>query len=141
MPAGGITAEAMAALHHACFTVPRPWRAVEFSLLRANPLCFTVGDLAGFALGRVVADEAEMLTLAVDPMLRRQGIGADLMGQFLAKAKERAAQSVFLEVIDDNEAARALYLKTGFTVQGLRRGYYHFPNGMRRDAVVMRCAL
>ena len=114
---------------------------MEFSLLRANPLCFTVGDLAGFALGRVVADEDELLTLAVDPMLRRQGIGADLMGQFLAKAKERAAQSVFLEVIDDNEAARALYLKTGFTVQGLRRGYYHFPNGMRRDAVVMRCAL
>ena len=132
-----MTAEEMAELHRGCFTVPRPWSAKEFADLLASPLCFVIGDATGFAMGRVVAGEAELLTLAVDPILRRQGIGAALVQRFLSEAQLRGGKSVFLEVISDNDAARALYAKTGFTDRGLRRGYYHLPEGGRRDAVVM----
>ena len=131
----------MAALHRACFTVPRPWAAAEFAELTANPMCFVIGDARGFAMGRAVAGEAELLTLAVDPLLRRQGIGATLVQNFLTAARGRGAESAFLEVIEDNHAARELYLKAGFVETGLRRGYYHCPQNGRRDAVVMGCKL
>ncbi|MBP9950416.1 MAG: ribosomal protein S18-alanine N-acetyltransferase [Cypionkella sp.] len=132
-----MTGAQMEALHRACFTVPRPWSAAEFSDLRASPLCFVVGDAQGFAMGRVVAGEAELLTLAVDPLLRRHGIGTALVQRFVEQARKRGGEQAFLEVVADNEAAKSLYLAAGFAVTGVRRGYYHSSDGSRRDALIM----
>jgi hypothetical protein len=67
----------LAALHARCFRTPPPWSAADFATFVADPLAFLLveGD-AGFLLGRAVAGEAELLTLAVAPESRRRGWGA-----------------------------------------------------------------
>ncbi|MDZ4062926.1 MAG: GNAT family N-acetyltransferase, partial [Brevundimonas sp.] len=91
----------------------------------------------GFILIRSVADEAEILTLAVDPGARRQGLGARLVREGAAAAAARGAARLFLEVADDNPAALALYAGAGFTEAGRRPGYYARPDGGRQDALIL----
>lgn len=133
--------EALARLHAACFTVPRPWSADEFAGLIASPLVFLCTESDGFLLGRVVADEAELLTLAVNPDQRRRGIGQNLVACFLEQALTKGATEAFLEVAANNLGALALYEKAGFVEKGRRKGYYYAPNGVTVDAVVMARAL
>lgn len=130
-------AEALARLHAACFTTPRPWSADEFTALLASPMVFLCAESGGFLIGRVVADEAELLTLAVDPALRRQGIGARLVHDFVETAFRRGAARCFLEVAADNDAALSLYLRCGFAEDGRRKAYYRSPRGQTVDAMVM----
>lgn len=132
-----MTPEAMAALHARCFTTPRPWSVAEFAGFLADPLCFTLHRPAGFLIGRVVADEAELLTVATAPEARRQGVAASLMADFLQKSALRGAQTAFLEVSAENPAAIALYARAGFTSAGRRRGYYRLPDGQKIDALVL----
>ena len=136
-----MTPDDMAALHARCFSVPRPWGAAEFAAIAVDPLCFTLIESGGFLIGRAVADEAEILTLAVDPALRRRGHAAKLVQGFLAEAQRRGAVSVFLEVAATNTAAISLYLQAGFAKVGQRRGYYAQPNETAIDAVVMARAV
>jgi len=96
------------------------------------------GELLGWAGVRVIEDAAEILTVGVIPSARRHGLAVRLLDALLSEARQRGAAEVFLEVRVDNEAARALYLREGFTELGVRRGYY--DNG-RVDAVVMTRAL
>jgi len=137
-----MTPAALAALHARCFTTPRPWSEAEFADFLADPLAFLLieGD-AGFLLGRVVAGEAELLTLAVAPEARRRGLGRKLLARFIYQARLRAAETAFLEVAIDNAAARNLYLASGFGESGRRKGYYYARDGTRSDALVMVRAL
>lgn len=129
----------MAALHGRCFTTPRPWNEVEFAGLLTDPLAFLLVEAdAGLLLGRAVAGEAELLTLAVAPEARRRGLGQRLVGRFLYQARLRGAQSAFLEVAEDNVPAQVLYARAGFAPAGRRRGYYAGPNGAVVDALVLR---
>jgi ribosomal-protein-alanine N-acetyltransferase len=83
-----------------------------------------------------VADEAEILTLAVHPYKRGKGLGRALLQATISKVRSMGAKSVFLEVGVENPAARALYARLGFTKVGARKGYY---NG--GDALVLRLPL
>jgi len=134
-----MTADELAALHAKCFTTPRPWSASEFASFQSN--AFVLTKPQGFLLGRVVADEAEILTLAVDPAARRQGIARDLLKEFEARSIAQGATVAFLEVAADNEPAIALYISTGFEQAGHRRGYYRRPDGSGLDALVLRRSL
>lgn len=136
-----MTPAALAALHVRCFTIPRPWTATEFEALLAEATVFAASAPAGFALGRVAADEAELLTIAVAPEARRQGHGQRLMAAFLTLAAARGAASAFLEVAADNAAAIALYHAAGFAAVGRRRGYYRLADGSAVDALVMAKSL
>jgi len=136
-----MTPAEMAALHAACFTVPRPWSAAEFADLLASPLVFVSSESGGFAMGRAVAGEMELLTLAVDPAQRRRGVGRLLVTAILAEAKDRGAGRAFLEVLPDNAAAISLYLQAGFTICGRRKGYYHPPGGPACDALILERTL
>jgi len=131
----------MAAVHAASFIMPRPWSVTEIADLMASPQVFVTAESAGFAMGRIAADEVELLTLAVDPGQRRQGAGGRLVMSFLAEARDRGAARAFLEVVPDNAGAVSLYLKAGFAVCGRRKGYYHPADGPARDALVMDRAL
>lgn len=137
-----MTPEALASLHARAFRTPPPWTAAAFSGVLADPLAFLLveGD-AGCLLGRAVAGEAELLTLAVAPDARRRGLGRKLVARFLYQAQLRGAESAFLEVSAENAPAIALYESAGFTRTGLRRGYYQTPEGARIDALVMARAL
>ena len=71
------------------------------------------GAVAGFALGRVAADEAELFQIATLPEFRRQGIAERLLSELHTKARERGAVCCFLEVRSRNAGAIALYEKSG----------------------------
>ena len=90
------------------------------------------GIIVGYALGRVVADEAELLKICVLSGWRKQGIAEKLLGSLLKKMRENGAAACFLEVRSKNAPALALYQKMGFEQIALRRNYY--PDD---DAVVM----
>lgn len=134
-----MTPEALAALHARCFKTPPPWSAQDFGTFIADPLAFLLveGD-AGFLLGRAVAGEAELLTLAVAPEARRRGLGGKLVARFLYQARLRGAEDAFLEVSAENAPAIALYESLGFKRVGLRRGYYQTTAGAAIDALVLR---
>ena len=92
------------------------------------------GGVAGFLLvEQAAADETEILTLAVDPAVRRQGVARDLLTELLRSGKGR----VFLEVRSSNQAAQRLYDRFGFTIAGRRPAYYASPPD---DAIIMQRA-
>jgi len=93
----------------------------------------------GFSLVRAVADEAELLLLAVDPNEQRRGIGQALLDDFIAAALAEGAHRLHLEVRDGNPAME-LYRASGFIVAGRRRNYYHGPDGETFDAVTLLLA-
>ena len=87
-------------------------------------------------VGRVIADEAELLTLVVGRAARRRGTGRTLLARFEAEARTRGAEEAFLEVAADNAAARGLYAGAAWYEAGRRRGYY---KGI--DALILRKTL
>lgn len=87
----------------------------------------------GFALARAVADESELLLLAIRPALRRRGIGAALLRSIIEDSRERGAVKLHLEVRANNEAIR-LYRSQGFEKIGERRDYYRGRDGKLFDA-------
>ena len=135
---------ALARLHAQCFTTPRPWSEAEFADLLRDPACLLqirseAGALQGFALLRQVLEEAELLTLAIAPSARRQGIARDLLLD--ASAQMPDADHCILEVARDNMAARALYARLGFNETGCRPRYYRAPDGSTADALILRAPL
>jgi len=89
-----MTSEAMAALHARAFAGrERAWRAEEFEELLSSPHAFVRESAHGFALGRVLDDEAELLTLAVDPDWQRAGLGAGLLTAFEGEAARPARRT------------------------------------------------
>lgn len=114
----------MAAVHVRAFPDVRAWAAPEFAELLAQDSAILAGDVRSFVLGRVVLDEAEVLTLATDPPHRRQGLARAALADFEAAAAARGAVRVFLEVAETNAAARALYAATGYREIGRRADYY-----------------
>lgn len=94
--------------------------------------------IQGFLVARAVEREWEVENIAVAGVARRRGLGTRLLGEFLDLARERGAESAFLEVRESNRAARALYEKWAFVEAGRRNGYYREPS---EDAVVYRLSL
>jgi len=93
--------------------------------------------LAGFVIGRIAADEAEILSIGVAPEWQRRGV-ARRMAEGLVRAARRAeVKRVFLEVAVDNAAAIALYEGLGFRPAGRRKGYYERPGGKNVDAIIL----
>lgn len=98
--------------------------------------------VTGFAISRVVEDEAELLSIALDSEIRGLGLSAPLLDRHMGQAAQAGAQNMFLEVADDNPAAIALYRQAGFTEIGRRKNYYPgTPGGDRRDALTMQADL
>jgi [ribosomal protein S18]-alanine N-acetyltransferase len=88
----------------------------------------------GFSLSRCGYDEEELLLFAVHPEFRGRGIGRRLLSRFAAKAKERGAKRLLLEMRKGNPA-EALYTEHGFAPIGERPNYYRGANGQRADAI------
>ncbi|TVQ58256.1 MAG: GNAT family N-acetyltransferase [Rhodobacteraceae bacterium] len=137
--------DALAAVHAAAFASagPRPWSAAEIANLAAARGGVLAVDAAspvrGFALARVAADEAELLTLAVSPTARRRGVGAALLDAVIGRSAAAGATRLTLEVGAGNEAALALYRRAGFAEVGRRSGY--LAAGPDGDALIMLLVL
>lgn len=91
-------------------------------------------DIVGFSLTRQVADECELLLLAVVPEHHRCGIGRSLLDHFLDRAQANDVRKVHLEVRDGNPAV-AMYRSAGFEQIGRRTRYYRGRDGSRHDAL------
>jgi ribosomal-protein-alanine N-acetyltransferase len=94
------------------------------------------GTAAGFALFRTIADESELLLLAVHPNCRRTGVGTALLEDFLNSARRAGACRVHLEMRENNPAIR-MYSSAGFAQVGRRRNYYSGEDGTRFDALTL----
>lgn len=132
----------LAALHAECFE--RPWTVEEIARLMALPearafLALEGEEPAGFVLANSAAGEAEILTIATRPQVRRKGHAHKLLEKLIAELSDKqGVQSLFIEVAAGNNAAVALYKKTGFKPVGLRKSYYRTANGNTDDARIMR---
>ncbi|BBK45255.1 N-acetyltransferase GCN5 [Allostella vacuolata] len=130
----------LALLHGACFPED-PWPADAWAALLGQPgvagaALLRAGEPVGLALGRHVADEAEVLTIGVAPGQRRIGAGRALLDHLLASLPGQVS-TVFLEVAADNVPAQALYANAGFRRAGTRRGYYRRAGGVAVDALLL----
>jgi ribosomal-protein-alanine N-acetyltransferase len=134
-------APVLAELHGASFH--RGWGEGEFEtmLTERNTLLhrLRVGrKIAGFAVSRMAADEAEILSIAVAASHRGRGLSRDLLLTHLGHLAGRGVRTVFLEVEEHNLPARRLYERAGFAVAGRRERYYRQPDGEQLNAVLMR---
>ncbi len=128
----------LAAIHAEAFPPAERWTAAAIAGLLAAPACFgLLHPAGGMLLGRVVTEEAEVLTVAVAPAARRRGVGSALVRHAAREGRRRGARSLFLEVSAANAAAWRLYSAAGFVEIGRRRRYY--TGGI--DALVMKLML
>lgn len=134
-----MTPARMAAIHAAAFGAQgEVWTEAEIAALRAQPTTdYVATGNDGFVLLRILPPEAEILTLAVDPAAQRRGLGAALVEGAAARVAGRGVETLFLEVAEDNTAARALYAKAGFTQIGRRKGYYTRHDEPAVDALIL----
>jgi ribosomal-protein-alanine N-acetyltransferase len=141
-PLGSEHASTLACIHESAFV--RPWSALEFERLLAER--HVLGDglflgrnpqPAGFVLSRAVADEAEILSMAMGPEARGRGHGTALLGHHLDELVRAGARTLHLEVEETNAPALAVYRRLGFQEVGRRVGYYAKADGSRATAVTM----
>lgn len=95
------------------------------------------GALVGYA-GVALEPEWNVMTVGVAPEARRQGIGAALVAELIAKASMAGGGELFLEVRASDDGAQSLYRNAGFEPLGVRKNYYQAEG---EDAVVMRRVL
>ncbi len=146
-PAEMTDAPAIAAIHAQSFD--RPWGLMEFERLMAeeNTLTHVAAasagpqQLAGFVLSRLAADEAEVLSIAVSPERRGEGIAGRLLSAHREMLRFERVRMLFLEVEEGNAPALALYRREGFEEVSRRDAYYRKADGGPATALVMRAPL
>lgn len=123
----------------------QPWTRDQFlsEISKSLPTLYVIqtvraGSLLGYICFWVIADEVQMLNLAVHPDYRRQGVGRSLLMFLLNRSREEKASTVFLEVRPSNQAALTLYRSLGFKTL-YRRPRYYAAEG--EDALVMERSL
>jgi ribosomal-protein-alanine N-acetyltransferase len=131
----------LAQLHGASFH--RGWSEGEFEtmLTERNTLVHRLrmgGRTIGFAASRMAADEAEILSIAIDDGYRGRGLSRDLLLTHLGHLAGHGVRRIFLEVEENNRPARRLYERAGFTVVGRRERYYRQDGGEQLNALLMR---
>lgn len=130
-------ADAVAVIEEKSFVMP--WNREDFWREARNELAeYIVGELDGkiiaYAGAWVSFNQADVMSVAVDPEYRGQGVGTILFGELIKAVKARGAKSITLEVRPSNTAAIKLYESFGLKSVGRRRGYY-LDNG--EDALIM----
>ena len=135
---------AIASLHAVCFE--DSWHTELLGRILSAPGTFGLfsrprGKAVGFVLCRSSGQEGEILSLAVAPGLRRNGLGGALLEAAMAQALKQDIEALFLEVAEDNEAARRLYQKFGFATVGRHPNYYRRRYGPSVDALTLRRTL
>jgi [ribosomal protein S18]-alanine N-acetyltransferase len=140
-PASLRDAPRLAQLHGESFH--RGWGEGEFEgmLTERNTLVHRLragSRVIGFAVSRLAADEAEILSIAVAASHRGRGLSRDLLLTHLGHLAGRGVRTIFLEVEENNQPARRLYERAGFSVIGRRERYYRQPGGEQLNALLMR---
>jgi ribosomal-protein-alanine N-acetyltransferase len=121
-----------------------PWSEGIFrDCLRVGYVCRVAcvdDEVIGYGVMSVGAGEAHILNLCVNAHFRCRGVGKQLLGYLVDRARAAGMSEAFLEVRPSNTAAIRLYQSLGFEQVGIRRGYYQAVGG-REDAAVLKLAL
>ncbi|MBE6447292.1 MAG: GNAT family N-acetyltransferase [Alphaproteobacteria bacterium] len=111
------------------------WPKRDFVEMLSNPLYFGFCTDQGFILCRKISDEVEIITFAVLAEHRKQGLGRKLLTSVINQCGKGC--TIFLEVAENNIAAKTLYLQLGFIPIAIRKNYYQLSEGTQ-NAVVMK---
>lgn len=133
-------ADKLTRVHEICF--PRYWNRDVFTDFFSvkDTLAFLVEEgrePVAMMVYRVAFDQAEILTIAVLPGYRKQGIARKLVEDMLTKCKAMGVEKLFLEVEVGNDPAIKLYENQGFQHINRRKLYYQQLDGSLTDALVM----
>lgn len=125
-------------LHQAAFY--KGWVEKDFQDFLNDPLVFGLkiqkdDNFCGYILWREIEDEAEILTLVIDPSFQRQGLGNRLLHALFGRLKEKEITKLFLEVAEDNNNAQSFYINNGFTILGKRPNYYERAANIHIDGL------
>ena len=128
---------AVADLEKAIF--PDPWTAKSIYDTFGQKQAFIVvaeekEKIVGYCIVYFVLDEGEIARIAVDPSLRRQGVGCQILEQVQKTCIEKEVTRLLLDVRESNESARKFYQNYGFQTDGIRKNFYDFP---KENAVLM----
>ena len=130
--------ERLAEIHRLAFaSTSWGWSGGEIGALADAGAIFADDDDRAFALFSLVLDEAELLTVAVDPTRHRQGLARATLGAAEAALATGGVKTIHLEVAADNVAAISLYQTLDYRITGRRKAYYRRADGDRVDAVTM----
>ena len=130
--------DAIYEIEQLCF--PDPWsRESIMTEFTENPRAFYVvaeieGEVVGYAGLWWIEDEGHITNVAVKPGCRNRRIGSHIIEALLDHTGREGIRHYTLEVRESNIAARALYEKYGFLVEGVRPGYYKVGH---EDALIM----
>ena len=134
----------LAKLHAASFEAA--WNEKDLGEVLAGSACVALlatsdDGPVGFLIYRAVADEAEIITICVDPAYQRRGAGLQIVSAAQQLLKSLKINNLFLEVAAGNRDAISLYKRAGFVEAGKRKAYYARKNGETEDAIIMRVQL
>lgn len=135
-------AATIAELHGAVFSGAWKAEAIRGLLIADTAIAFLATfdqahEPVGFVIGRLLVDEAEVITIGVVPSARRQRVASALLGGFERAAASAGAHRVILDVSETNQAAQALYRRAGYLQIATRPEYYEQPDGSRTTATVL----
>jgi ribosomal-protein-alanine N-acetyltransferase len=140
-PAEPRDADAVARLHAASFYRGWPRQDIEAYLIDPDTPTLVACDsrrrIAGFAMLRLLGDDAELMTIAVEPKYRSKGVATALLRACFEDLRMTPSKRMILEVAADNPAAIKVYSRLGFTRLSERQGYYARPDGQPATAIVM----
>lgn len=134
-------ADAVATLHAKSFYRGWPRQDIEAYLIDPDTptlvACDARRNIAGFAMLRILGDDVELMTIAVEKKFQGKGVGAALLKACFEDLMMTPVKRMVLEVAADNPAAIKLYGKLGFKKISERKGYYARADGQPATALVM----
>ena len=119
----------------------RPWSAKAVTDTLAQPTTRLWTTDHAILLMQVVENQAEVLGMATDPQMQRQGLAKRLLSNAHADLQAEGITHIILEVAAPNFPARALYNALGYAQAGTRPAYYKSVDGVVADAIIMTCYL
>ncbi|MFC7421070.1 ribosomal protein S18-alanine N-acetyltransferase [Iodobacter arcticus] len=126
-------------------TNSHPWDISHWQHSLKADVCLGIDGEAGlnaFAVAMKMVDEAELLLIAVAPVLQSKGLGQRIFSALSEKLANNGAQSLFLEVRESNHQARRFYESAGFAETGIRPAYYPAASGSgREDALIFALSI
>jgi ribosomal-protein-alanine N-acetyltransferase len=138
---GPESAEALVAIHAEGFA--NYWNISDFNDFFSIPCTLAwlaetpEGEPVAMMVLRIVEEQADVITIAVTPQWRNQGLAHALMIKSIERAKQLGAKALFLDVEDGNIPALRLYEGLGFSHINRRKLYYRQKDGSYTDALVM----
>ncbi len=134
--------EKLAELYARCFPDDvHHWKGEAIAQLKNGKNSEVVEVEHGAVFFQMAADEGEILSIFIDPAHQGKGEGSRLFNELLSFAAAHGIRTLFLEVAADNQSALKFYTRLNFELIGKRKAYYLRKNGVKVDALTMRCDL